>query len=149
MEIGADIKHLPGSQRIFLIDRDMVNRSALYFMISADNEIHEFERIADAAETGGRLIPDLVIVNALLVAEHGKALIQGWRAVWPRVKVLLICEACDTECVTAARTAGAVDTLQRPFRRDEVRRKASRWADSINEIKAPLKLKDNLAHARH
>lgn len=123
MEIDIEAKDVAGGQRIFLIDPDVINRSPLYFMLADDYETYEFDSVADIADIGPRLTPDLVIVNALLVAAYGKALIQDWRIAWPRARVLVICEACDTACVTAAKAAGADDTLLRPFKREAVRRK--------------------------
>lgn len=148
MKIGVAGKHAIDGHRIFVIDRDVVNRSALYFMISDDNEIHELENIVDTAEISRLQVPDLMIVNALLVAEHGKTLIESWRAAWPRVKVLMICEACGTECVAAAKAAGADDTLQRPFTRDEVQRTVARWVDaSANKMKMLPKRRGAALHA--
>ena len=129
MKIDIETKPVVSGHRIFLIDPDVINRSPLYFMISDANETYEFDSIADVADMNGRQVPDLVIVNASLVAKCGKALIQGWRSAWPQVKVLLICEACDNECIIAAKAAGADDTLQRPFKRDDVLRKVERWME--------------------
>ena len=135
--------------RIYLIDPDVVNRSALFFMISDANEIYELESIEDIAEMDSQLLPDLVIVNASLVAKFGKALIQGWRIAWPRTRVLVICENCDADCITAANAAGADDTLQRPFNREEIRRKVERWAESTDGMKTLSRHSSSALHARH
>ena len=149
MQIDVETDHAASGHRIFLIDPDVVNRSALYFMISAANEIYELESPADTADMDSRLVPDLVIVNASLVAKHGKALIQGWRIAWASAKVLVICENCDPDCIAAAKAAGADDTLQRPYKREEIRRKVERWAESADAVKIPSRQADSSQHLRH
>lgn len=149
MKISVEKKRAPSGLRIFLIDHDVINRSTLYFMLADDNEVYELDSITDIADTNTRLAPDLVIVNARLVAGHGKSLIQGWRIAWPNAKVLVICEACDTECVGAAKKAGADDTLLRPFKRDAVRHKVEQWTDRPIELGILPERKDNSLHVRH
>ena len=129
MKIDVDKNPAASGHCIFLIDPDVASRSAVYYMIADANETYEFDHIEDLAGMSSRLVPDLLIVSALLVAKHGKALIQGWRIAWPQAKVLVICEDCDSGCVVAAKAAGADDTLQRPFKLEAVRRKVERWAE--------------------
>lgn len=148
MKIDIEAKDSAGNHRIFLIDPDVINRSPLYFML-ADNETYELDSVADIADMDRRLVPDLVIVNALLVAAYGKALISGWRSAWPRVRVLVICEACDAECVRAAKAAGADDTLLRPFKREVVRRKVGQWTEGLIELSIPAERKDSPLHVAH
>lgn len=141
------------AHRIFLVDPDVINRSKLYFMLANANETHELGGIADIANMNARLVPDLVIVNALLVAQYGKALIQGWRIAWPGVKVLVICEACDADCEIAAKAAGADDTLLRPFKLEAVQRKVDRWMERpkkhLADLNIPVKRKHSSLHVRH
>lgn len=155
MNLDVDTKSAASGHRIFLIDPDVINRSGLYFMLANANETYELGGIADLANMNTRLAPDLVIVNALLVAQYGKALIQGWRIAWPEVKVLVICEACDTECVVAAKRAGADDALLRPFKKETVQRKVNRWIDHPRAHSHSLELnllperKRTSQHVRH
>jgi len=121
-------------------------------MIADANETYELDSVADLAGMSARLVPDLVIVSALLVAKHGKALIQGWRIAWPGVKVLVVCEDCDNGCVVAAKAAGANDTLQRPFKLEAVRRKVERWAERAErriEVNIPSLRQDGGVVVRH
>ena len=146
MAKNAEASDAASGQRIFLIDPDVVSRSALYYMIADANETFELDSIEDLADIGARLAPDILIVSALLVAKHGKTLIKEWRTAWPQAGVLVICEDSDTDCVMAAKTAGADDTLQRPVRRDVVLRKMARWAEpspGTLEPKRLLQHKDN------
>lgn len=149
MKLDIETKRVASGHRIFLIDPDMVSRSALYFMISDVNEIHEFESVSEIAGMDATVLPDLVIVNATLVARHGKGLIQGWRILWPQARLLMICEGCEAACIIAAKAAGADDTLQRPFDRDEIRQKVERWVDQPVELHLSLVRKDNALHVRH
>jgi len=152
MKIDVDKDPAASLHRIFLIDPDVVNRSAVYYMIADANETYELDSVADLAGMSARLVPDLVIVSALLVAKHGKALIQGWRIAWPGVKVLVVCEDCDNGCVVAAKAAGANDTLQRPFKLEAVRRKVERWAERAErriEVNIPSLRQDGGVVVRH
>ena len=122
-------------------------------MVYDANDTHEFDGVKSLATIDAHLAPDLVIVNALLVAGHGKALIQGWRSTWPQVKVLVICEACDTECELAAKAAGANDTLLRPFKKEAVQRKVERWLTrpikKSVELNIPMERKRSSPHLHH
>ena len=152
MKIDADKNPAASGHRIFLIDPDVANRSAVYYMIADANETYELDSVADLAGMSTQLIPHLVIVSALLVAKHGKALIQGWRIAWPEVKVLVICEDCDNDCVVAAKAAGADDTLQRPFKLEAVRRKVERWTERAErriEVNIPSLHKNSSLAIRH
>lgn len=152
MKIDVDKNPAASGHRIFLIDPDVVSRSAVYYMIADANETYELDDVADLATMSARLVPDLLIVSALPVAKHGKALIQGWRITWPQAKVMVICEDCDTDCVVAAKAAGADDTLQRPFKLEAVRRKVERWAERAErriEVNIPSPRQDSGLVVRH
>lgn len=135
MKLDIETKIAQHHSRIFLIDPDVIHRSGLFFMLSVGNDVYEMDKVSDVAEMDARLKPDMVIVDAMVVAEHGRRLIQGWRIAWPEARILIICEACDLECLAAARDAGADDALQRPFRADEVRRVVERLLDGKRETR--------------
>jgi DNA-binding NtrC family response regulator len=152
MKIDVEKNSTVNGHRIFLIDPDVVSRSAVYYMIADTNETYELDSVADLADMSTRLVPELVIVSALVVAKHGKALLQGWRIAWPGVKVLVICEDCDNDCVVAAKAAGADDTLQRPFKLEAVRQKVERWAEGAGsriEVGIPPLRQDGGLAIRH
>lgn len=146
MRIDAPDKDHAVVPRIFLIDSDVISRSVLYYMLADTCKLHEFSG-SEIADIRPRLKPDLVIVNAMLVAGHGKQLLQSWRIAWPDAKVLVICEACDTECELAAQAAGAHDTLLRPFKLEAVQRKVAQWIERPAAINIPRIASPDLLHA--
>lgn len=140
MQIGVEAQRAVENRRVFVVDGDDINRTVLQFMLADDNETHELGSVASVDEKGRQWRPDLIIVSALLIAENGDGLVARWKVTWPEVKVLVICEACDDACVTAAKAAGADDTLTRPFKLEAVRRKVDRWLGRKVEIKIPVVL---------
>ena len=117
-----------GIRRVFIVDEDEIDRSVLRFLIGDDFEADEFESIA-AAECHARWPGDLVIVAARLVASYGPNLIARWRVLWSEMKVFVVCEACDDDCVVAALQAGADDALIPPLRMELIRDKIERATD--------------------
>ena len=140
MQIGVEAQRAVENRRVFVVDGDDINRTVLQFMLADDNETHELGSVASVDEKGRQWRPDLIIVSALLIAENGNGLVARWQSAWPEVKVLVICEACDDACVTAAKAAGADNTLSRPFKLEAVRRKVDRWLGRKVEIKIPVVL---------
>ncbi len=135
MQIGVEAQRAVENRRVFVVDEDDINRTVLQFMLADDNETHELDSVAAADAKGAEWKPDLIIVSAALVAKTGDSHVSHWRAAWPEIKVLVICEACDDACVTAAKTAGADDTLTRPFKLEVVRRKVDLWLGRKVELK--------------
>lgn len=138
MQIGVEAQRAVENRRVFVVDDDDINRTVLQFMLADDNETHELGSVAAAEAKGEQWPPDLTIVAAKLVACQGPDFIARWRARWPDLKVLVICESCDDDCVTAAKHAGADDTLTRPFKVEPVRRKVDRWLGRKVELKIPV-----------
>lgn len=130
------------SQVVFIIDDDDVDRSVLQFMLGGDREAGEFERI-DAAERHACWPADLVVVAATLVAGGGPKLIARWRVLWPEMKIFVICEGCDDDCVVAALHAGADDTLTRPFRMDFVRHKIEQALCGVSAYRQAIPMRES------
>ena len=126
MSVGDDLQNLVQTCCVFVVDENETTRAALRFMLLGYSETHEMVSVEAALVTGKQWRPDLVIVSALLVARSDLVLLHQLRAVWPGVKLLVICEAAEDECHAAALAAGADDTLMRPFMVDAVRRKVDR-----------------------
>jgi DNA-binding response OmpR family regulator len=126
MSVGDDLQNVVQTCCVFVVDENETTRAALRFMLLGYSETHEMASVEAALVTGKQWRPDLVIVSALLVARSDLVLLHQLRAVWPGVKLLVICEAAEDECHAAALAAGADDTLMRPFMVDAVRRKMDR-----------------------
>lgn len=135
MQIGVEAQRAVENRRVFVVDADEINRTALQFMLADDNETHEFATLDAAIEKGRQWPPDLFLLGEPLLADQGKALVARLRATWPGVKVLAI---CDADKLAVVQAAGADDSVSRPFKMEAVRRKVDRHLGRKVELRIPV-----------
>lgn len=138
MQIGVEAQRAVENRRVFVVDADEINRTALQFMLADDNETHEFATLATALEKGQQWPPDLFLIGEPLLADQGKALVARLRATWPGVKVLAICASDAAACVASAKAAGVDESVSRPFKMEAVRRKVDRHLGRKVELRIPV-----------
>lgn len=121
MQIGVDCNLAVGTQRVFVLGTDEIERMAVQFMLHDEYETHELASVQAAIAKSQEWPPDLVILGEALLQEEGLGMDQ-FRQQFPTARVLLITDASEAEQDAAVMSDGTV-LLHKPLRIENLRAK--------------------------
>lgn len=113
MQIGVDCDKAVDNRRVFVVDADEVARIAVGFMLSDDNETHEFSNIDEALSKAAAFAPDLVILGPAIVRAEGHEVFARVRHLGARAIVLV--ERGDRDYANACLAGGASGVIYKPL----------------------------------
>lgn len=117
MQIGVDSQRAVENRRIFIVVGDEIIRAAVQFMLHDEYEAHEFATCEDALRKTADGAPDLLILDAQLLAADGFAVVDRVRQAVPAAALLMIGEP-QPDKVNAATDVGVIPL---PLRVESVR----------------------------
>lgn len=123
MQIGVDTQRAVENKRVFVLDCDDVTSTALQFMLADEMETHLFTTTADALAKARSAPPELVLLGLATLESEGEAVVTQLREAVEDVRILVVCFDADEPLVKRALELGAVSTLLRPLKVENVRRK--------------------------
>jgi DNA-binding response OmpR family regulator len=122
MQVGVDVAMMLDNKRIFVVERDEIDRAILQFMLHDENETHEVAGLEEAYEKAARSPPDLVLLGRGFAAERGPEIV-GEVAAKTGAKVLVIAESAADDLALACVKAGAHSAVIKPLTVEGVRDK--------------------------
>ena len=123
MQIGVETARAVETKRVFVVDDDEINRAVLQFMLQDENETHDLPTLAAAKAKGAQATPDLMLLGLSTITGPDATALAELLAFWPKLRVLLVCEAAaETEARRFLRQ-GIHGVLAKPFVLEAVRRK--------------------------
>jgi DNA-binding NarL/FixJ family response regulator len=123
MQIGVDTQRAVENRRVFVIDSDDVVTAGLQFMLADEMETHVFGTPAEALAKAQNWPPELVLLGASVLEQEGAAVVTQLREALPELRILIVCFDAEYAVVKEALALGAVSTLLRPLKLENVRRK--------------------------
>lgn len=110
-------------KRIFVVESDQVIRSALKFILNAENETHVFPGIDQAFPAAERGKPDLVLLGLSIVRDRGLRVLNAVATRLPDTKILILSDRREDPLAQACLASGAHDVLSKPIANFPVRSK--------------------------
>jgi len=123
MQIGVDTQRAVENRRVFVIDSDDVVTAGLQFMLADEMETHVFGTPAEALAKALNWPPELVLLGASVLEQEGAAVVTRLRDALPTLRILIVAFDAEEALVKEALALGAVSTLLRPLKLENVRRK--------------------------
>ena len=114
---------VPTDERIFLIEADQVVRSALNYILGAENEIHAFPSFEEALTKADEVNPGVVVLGIGIVKSHGERVLADLFERIGRCKILLVADSTADPLAQASLRQGAHDIISKPITFDGVRGK--------------------------
>ena len=100
-------------------DETLVRRALLQWLASLDYFARGVATAQEALECIERRVPDVVVTDLFLPTDDGIWLLERIRIHWPSLPVILSSGGLlSAEVMTSAYRLGAVDILEKPFKRD-------------------------------
>lgn len=90
MQIGVDSQRAVENRRIFIVVADEIIRAAVQFMLHDEYEAHEFGSFEDALRKAAEAPPDVLILDAQLLAAGGSAVVEHARLAVPGAALLVV-----------------------------------------------------------
>lgn len=115
--------HPLDTDRIFVVERDEVIRSALQFILDDHSETHGFTGVDQAFAKAAELTPDIVLLGIGLVQDSGERALAEIARRLPGVKILIVANSVDDPLALLSLKWGAHDVLGKPISFDSVRSK--------------------------
>lgn len=111
------------TDRIFVVERDEVVRSALQFILDDHSETHGFTGLDQAFAKAAELTPDIVLLGIGLVQDNGERAVAEIAARLPGTKILIVANSANDPLALLSLKWGAHDVLGKPITFDSVRSK--------------------------
>jgi DNA-binding NtrC family response regulator len=121
MQVGVDVSAMVDNKRIFVIERDMVTRAVLQFILHDENETHELAGLDEAYAKGVDWPPDLIILGLGFIEERGAGLLGELQGRYPGCKILVVAETATDPRALECVKAGAFGAVVKPFTVERVR----------------------------
>jgi len=119
MQIGVDSQRAVENRRIFIVAGDEIIRAAVQFMLHDEYEAHEFGSFEDALRKAAEGPPDLLILDAQLLAASGPAVVERAQLAVPAAALLVVGELPPAQVAAAA--ALNIGMIPLPLRVENVR----------------------------
>lgn len=119
MQIGVDSQRAVENRRIFIVTGDEIIRAAVQFMLHDEYEAHEFGSFEDALRKAAEGPPDLLILDAQLLAASGPAVVERAQLAVPAAALLVVGELPPAQVAAAA--ALNIGMIPLPLRVENVR----------------------------
>lgn len=113
--------HPADTDRIFVVERDEVIRSALQFILNDHSETHGFKGLDEAFAKAAALPPNIVMVGIGLIENDGERAVTEIAARLPGAKILIVANSINDPLALASLRWGAHDVLGKPISFDSVR----------------------------
>jgi len=117
------ISLLPADERIFVIEPDQVVRSALNYILDADNEIHAFPSFEEALDKADEVNPGIVVLGIGILKSHGEQVLADLSERLGDCKILLVADSTSDPLAQASLQMGAHDIISKPITFEGVRGK--------------------------
>ena len=111
------------TDRIFVVEREEVIRSALQFILNDHSETHGFTGLDEAFAEAAELPPNIVLLGIGQVQTNGERALAEIAARWPDAKILIVANSVNDPLALASLKWGAHDVLGKPITFDSVRGK--------------------------
>jgi DNA-binding response OmpR family regulator len=123
MRKSFELSYPVDTDRIFVVERDEVIRSALQFILDDHSETRGFTGLDQAFAKAAELTPDIVLLGIGLVQDHGKRAVAEIAGRLPATKILIVANSANDPLALLSLKWGAHDVLGKPITFDSVRSK--------------------------
>ena len=123
MRISFEPSHPIDTDRIFVVERDEVIRSALQFILDDQGETHGFTDLDQAFAKAEELPPDIVLLGIGLVQDNGERAVTEITRRLPGAKILIVANSANDPLAILSLKWGAHDVLGKPIGFDSVHSK--------------------------
>jgi len=120
MQIGVDSQRAVENRRIFIVAGDEITRAAVQFMLHDEYEAHEFGSFEDALRKAAEGPPDLLILDAQVLAADGSAVVDRARQAIPAAALLVVGGELQAG-QAAGGSASGIGVIPLPLRVESVR----------------------------
>lgn len=134
MRARLGISSVPDDPRIILIEADQVVRSALNFILDANNETHAFTSLEEALSKADEISPGIVVIGIGIVQRHGERIFSDLSERVEGCRILLVADSPADPLAQASLRNGAHDIISKPITFDGVRGKLDAALASIKRF---------------